>query len=148
MAENLNYTGSSIKHITDAGEWESNSYYDGWSYYKNNENFYNLTEEDKPKYIKYLTTWIEKTVDPVINKTVEDMMKIFNFSRKDFMGAKVEKINVSGIFVAKKFDAPVQHTSLVLLSTKDFRWDKSSSPVSLSNFAILHSTLIPNFKSI
>ena len=36
MAENLNYTGSGIQHITDATEWDNNSDYDGWCYYDNN----------------------------------------------------------------------------------------------------------------
>ncbi len=39
MAENLNYTGSDIQHITDKTEWENNSNYDGWCYYENNEDF-------------------------------------------------------------------------------------------------------------
>lgn len=39
MAENLNYTGSGIQHITDNSEWYDNSDYDGWCYYDNNENY-------------------------------------------------------------------------------------------------------------
>jgi len=41
MAENLNYTGSGIQHITHNGEWGNNSDYDGWCYYENNENYGN-----------------------------------------------------------------------------------------------------------
>jgi len=37
MSENLNYTGSEIKHITDNDEWENNSDYDGWSYFHNSD---------------------------------------------------------------------------------------------------------------
>jgi len=37
MSENLNYTGSEIKHITDNDEWKNNSDYDGWCYYENDE---------------------------------------------------------------------------------------------------------------
>jgi uncharacterized protein (TIGR02145 family) len=41
MAENLNYTGSDIQHITDDNEWANNSDYDGWCYYENNESYGN-----------------------------------------------------------------------------------------------------------
>ncbi len=36
MAENLNYTGSGIRHITDDKEWKNNKKCDGWCYYNNN----------------------------------------------------------------------------------------------------------------
>ncbi len=35
MAENLNYTGSGIRHITDVEEWSNNTKSDGWCYYDN-----------------------------------------------------------------------------------------------------------------
>jgi len=41
MAENLNFTGSGIQHITDGSEWYNNEDYDGWCYYENNENYGN-----------------------------------------------------------------------------------------------------------
>lgn len=41
MAENLNFTGSGIQHITDNTEWENNPDYDGWCYYENNDNYGN-----------------------------------------------------------------------------------------------------------
>jgi uncharacterized protein (TIGR02145 family) len=41
MAENLNYTGNDIQHITDDGEWVNESDYDGWCYYDNNKNYGN-----------------------------------------------------------------------------------------------------------
>jgi uncharacterized protein (TIGR02145 family) len=41
MAENLNYTGTGIQHITDYNEWTNNSDYDAWCYYENDENYGN-----------------------------------------------------------------------------------------------------------
>ena len=37
MAENLNYTGEDIKHITDNTEWINNIANDGWCYYGNSD---------------------------------------------------------------------------------------------------------------
>jgi len=42
MAENLAYTGSDIIHITDSAEWNDNTNYDGWCYYKNNDSLGNI----------------------------------------------------------------------------------------------------------
>ncbi len=41
MAQNLAYTGSGIRHITDNNDWQNNSDCDGWCYYKNDENYGN-----------------------------------------------------------------------------------------------------------
>ena len=43
MAENLNYTGSDIQHITDNSEWTNNDDYDGWCYYGINKAKYGST---------------------------------------------------------------------------------------------------------
>jgi len=37
MSENLAYTGDGIQYITDDDEWASNTDYDGWCYYGNEE---------------------------------------------------------------------------------------------------------------
>src|SRR3954454_61906 len=52
-------------------------------------------------------------------------------------------IGIGGL-VPRKLEAPVQQTSLVLLSTREARWARSSSPVRRSKRATRHSTRRPN----
>lgn len=67
-----------------------------------NRKFYNLNEDNKHKFIKDINEWIGKYLDPEIEGTVADLIDTMNLYHQDFMGAKVEKINTDGIFVAKK----------------------------------------------
>src|SRR5215472_16368497 len=63
-------------------------------------------------------------------------------------GAASARMTGSGFLVPRKFEAPVQHTSLVRASISDARWSRSSSPVTGSNRASRYSIRRPNLGRI
>jgi len=61
-----------------------------------------LTEDEVIEITKKIISFVETKIQPIINETVDFLMDTFNLFEVGFMGAKVEKVMVSGLFVAKK----------------------------------------------
>jgi DNA polymerase elongation subunit (family B) len=69
---------------------------------KFNKPFEEFSEDEIKKLTDYILKFIEKEIQPVVDESVKEVQDILNAYHKGFVGAKVEKIMVSGIFVAKK----------------------------------------------
>ena len=60
------------------------------------------TREQKEKILQSAEKFINKIIIPTTQQAIDDLHNIMNVSEKGFMGFKVEKINIKGLWVAKK----------------------------------------------
>jgi len=64
---------------------------------------YNDLEEEKQKeLVDKLVDFINDEIQPIVDSSVDFVQKKFNAYQKGFMGAKIEKIVLSGLWTAKK----------------------------------------------
>ena len=66
------------------------------------DEFDTLSNENKKKAVDFMLDFIDNEIQPIIDETVDFVLKKFNGFKKGFMGAKVEKVAQSGFWTAKK----------------------------------------------
>ena len=68
----------------------------------NERDYKDLNDDEKKELIERLVKFIDEEIQPIVDKSVEYVQKKFNAYQKGFMGAKIEKIALSGLWTAKK----------------------------------------------
>jgi DNA polymerase elongation subunit (family B) len=66
------------------------------------KSFEKFNEDETKKLTDFILKFIDKEIQPLVDESVKEVQDMFNAYHKGFVGAKVEKIMVTGIFVAKK----------------------------------------------
>jgi len=99
------------------------------------KSFNEMSENERDKFIDNILTFINNIVQPAIDDTVKDIADMFNFYQIGFVGAKVEKIGVDGIWVAKKkyaiakiYDEGTKYLKEPSLAVTGLEYVRSSTP--------------------
>ena len=61
-----------------------------------------LNEDERKELVNKLVNFINDEIQPIVDESVAYIQKKFNAYQKGFMGAKIEKIGLSGLWTAKK----------------------------------------------
>lgn len=68
----------------------------------NGKEYIHLSENERKELVNILVDFINNEIQPIVDSSVDFIQKKFNAFQKGFMGAKIEKIVLSGLWTAKK----------------------------------------------